>query len=243
MVVQEKKQKREIRIYVDLGKLNDACVNDPFPTPFTDKVLENVGGQEAYSFTDGFSGYHQIKIVPEDRSKTTFANEWGCFQYIVIPFGLKNALAIFLRIVVAAFKEFIHKFLEIALNLKKCTFLVPFGNLLGHVVCKQGLMVDLAKIAVILNLQVPRSVKQLGATLGHTGYYRKFTKSYTQITAPMEQLSKKDATYCWNEECNKSLETLKENMASAPILVFPKWDIEFHMHVDASCIALGVVLT
>lgn len=59
----------------------------------------------------------------------------------------------------------------------------------------------------------------------------------------MEQLLKKDATYYWNEECNKSLETLKEKMASAPILVFQKWDIEFHVHVDASCIALGVVLT
>jgi hypothetical protein len=168
MVVQEKKQKDEIRICVDLRKLNDACVHDPFPTPFTDEVLDNVGGQEAYSFTDGFSGYHQIKIAPEDRSKTTFATEWGCFQYTVMPFGLKNAPAIFSRVVVAAFKEFIHKFLEvyfddwtvfglvkchvaslrlmldtcrryqIALNLKKCLFCVPFGNLLGHVVCRQG---------------------------------------------------------------------------------------------------------
>ena len=68
---------------------------------------------------------------------------------------------------------------QIVLNLKKCTFLVPFRNLMGHVVCKQGLMVDLAKIAVILNLQAPRSVKQLRATLGHTGYYQKFIKSYT----------------------------------------------------------------
>jgi hypothetical protein len=59
MVVQEKKTS-EIRICVYLKKLNDACLHDPFPTPFTDKVLENVGGQEVYYFTDGFSGYHQI---------------------------------------------------------------------------------------------------------------------------------------------------------------------------------------
>lgn len=113
MVVQEKKQKDEIRICVDLRKLNDACVHDPFSTPFTDEVLDNVGGQEAYSFTNGFSGYHQIKIALEDRSKTTFATEWGCFQYTVMPFGLKNAPAIFSHVVVAAFKEFIHKFLEV----------------------------------------------------------------------------------------------------------------------------------
>jgi len=101
---------------VDLCKLNDACVNDPFPTPFIDEFLENVSGQEAYSFTDGFSRYHQINIVPEDRRKTTFSMEWGCFQYTVMPFGLKNTLAIFSRIVVAAFKEFIHKFLEVYLD-------------------------------------------------------------------------------------------------------------------------------
>ena len=69
--------KGEIRICVDLRKLNDASILDPFPTPFTDEVLDNVGGQEVYSFTDGFSGYHQIRIHEEDRHKTTFATELG----------------------------------------------------------------------------------------------------------------------------------------------------------------------
>lgn len=270
-VVQEKKQKGEICICMDLRKLNGACVNDPFPTPFTNEVLENVGGQEAYSFTDGFSGYHQIKIALKDRIKKMFAIEWGCFQDTVMPFGLKNAPTIFSRIVVAAFKEFIHKFLEvyldhwtvfglvkkhtaslrlmldtyclhqIALNLKKCTFLVPFKNLLGNVQARPD--GGLAKITVILGLQAPRSVQQLRAMLGHTGYYRKFIKGYAQITDPMEQLLKKDAVCCQNEECNKSLELLKEKMASTPILIFPKWNMEFHLHVDALCIALGAVLT
>jgi hypothetical protein len=66
MVVQKNKQGRGIRICVDLRKLNDACLHDPFPTSFMEKLLENVGGHEAYSFTDGFSGYHQIRITQED---------------------------------------------------------------------------------------------------------------------------------------------------------------------------------
>lgn len=113
MVVQEKKQEGEIRICVDLWKLNDACLHDPFSTPFTGEVLDNVGGQEAYLFTDGFSGYHQIQITPEDRRKMTFVTEWGCFQYTMMPFGLKNAPAIFSFVVITKFKEFIHKFLEV----------------------------------------------------------------------------------------------------------------------------------
>ena len=62
MVVQDKKT-NEVWICVDLRKLNDACMHDPFSTPFTDEVLEGVGGQEMYSFTYGFYGYHQIRIT------------------------------------------------------------------------------------------------------------------------------------------------------------------------------------
>ena len=110
MVVQDKNT-GEVRICVDLRKLNDACMDDSFPTPFTYEVLEGVGGQEMYSFTDGFLGYHQIQIAKEDRNKTTFVTEWGCYQYTVMPFGLKNAPTIFSWVVVAAFKDFIKKFL------------------------------------------------------------------------------------------------------------------------------------
>lgn len=67
---------------MDLIKLNDTCVHDPFQTPFTYEVLDNVGGQEAYSFTDGFSRYHQIKITSEDRSNTTFVTEWAALNIL-----------------------------------------------------------------------------------------------------------------------------------------------------------------
>ena len=66
-----------------------------------------------YSIIDGFYGYHHIEIAKEDRHTTTFVTKWGCFQYTVMPFGLKNAPAIFSRIIVATFKDFIHKFLEV----------------------------------------------------------------------------------------------------------------------------------
>jgi hypothetical protein len=111
MVVQDKKT-GEIRICIDLRKMNNACLHDPFPTPFTNEVLDNVGGQEVYSFIDGFSRYHQIRIAKEDHHKTTFDTEWGFYQYIVMPFGLNNSPAIFSRAVVEEFKDFLHKFLE-----------------------------------------------------------------------------------------------------------------------------------
>lgn len=82
-------------------------------------------------------------------------------------------------------------------ELEEMLILCPLWNFTGScgVVCKQGLMVDPTKIAVIVNLEAPRSVKQLHVTLGHTGYYRKFIKAYAQIAALMEKLLKKDATF------------------------------------------------
>jgi hypothetical protein len=186
---------------------------------------------------------------------------------------LNNAPAIFSRVVVASFKDFIHKILEvyldewamfsllkdhvevlrlildrwrqchISLNIKKCIFSAPFGILLGHVLCKHGLLVDLAKIVVIVKLPPPKSVCQLKSTLDHTRYYKKIIREYAQITMLMEKLLKKDTKYEWNDGFQKSLDILKEKMVTAPILVFPYWDKEFHVNVDAFAIALGVVLT
>lgn len=78
--------------------------------------------------------------------------------------------------------------------------------------------------------------------MGHIGYYRKFIKSYDQITALMEKLLKKNVTFFWNDDCMKSLDFQKGKLASTPILVFPKSEVEFHVHVDAFHIALRLVL-
>jgi hypothetical protein len=59
----------------------------------------------------------------------------------------------------------------------------------------------------------------------------------------MEKLLKKDTMFHWNDECQQSLDILKEKMVTTPILVFPNWSKELHVHVDAYSISLGVVLT
>jgi hypothetical protein len=189
-----------------------------------------------------------------------------------MPFGLKKAPIVFYRIVIAAFREFIHKFIEvymddwtiynllkehvamlrlmfdrcrelqISLNLRKCIFCVQHGNLLGHIVCREGVPVDPAKVAVIVNMAPPTSAKQLCSTLGQTGYYHRFIIRYANITAPLENLLKKVEMFQWTPECDKAFETLKEKLNTTPILIFPNWENEFHFHIDASGIALGAIL-
>jgi hypothetical protein len=80
----------------------------------------------------------------------------------------------------------------------------------------------------------------------YIGTYRvlqNFIRGYEQITATMEKFLKKDTKYQWNDECQYSLDVLREKMVTAPILVFPNYEKKFHVHVDASTITLGEVLT
>nr|GFC68371.1 reverse transcriptase domain-containing protein [Tanacetum cinerariifolium] len=74
-----------------LEKLNDATRKDHFLLPFMEQMLERLAGNEFYCFLDGFSGYFQILIDPQDQEKTTLTCPYGTFAYHRMPFGLCNA--------------------------------------------------------------------------------------------------------------------------------------------------------
>jgi len=96
--------------------LNKATQKDHFPLPFIDQVLDNLSGKRFFSFLDGFSGYNQIKIAPEDQEKTTFTSPWRTFAYRVLPFGLCNAPATFQRAVIGIFSYMINDSMEIFMD-------------------------------------------------------------------------------------------------------------------------------
>ena len=80
-------------ICVDYQQVNDATIKDNYPVPYIEHLLERVTRAEAYSFIDGFLGYNQISVVPEDQHKTAFATEFGTFAYRQVPFRLTSALS------------------------------------------------------------------------------------------------------------------------------------------------------
>ena len=101
---------------MDFRKLNVATKKDPYPILFIDSILDTMAGHKIYSFLDGYSGYHQIKIALEDRVKTTFVTDWGAFVWVVMPFGLKNAPATYQKAVHLAFREYIDVFMKLFLD-------------------------------------------------------------------------------------------------------------------------------
>ncbi|GKB89549.1 reverse transcriptase domain-containing protein [Tanacetum coccineum] len=104
------------RVCIDYRKLNDATRKDHFPLPFMDQMLERLAGNEFYCFLDGFSGYFQIPIDPQDQEKTTFTCPYGTFAYKRMPFGLCNAPGTFQRCMTAIFHDMIERTMEVFMD-------------------------------------------------------------------------------------------------------------------------------
>nr|GFB16754.1 reverse transcriptase domain-containing protein [Tanacetum cinerariifolium] len=100
----------------DYRKLNDATRKDHFPLPFMDQMLERLEGNEFYCFLDGFSGYFQIPIDPQDQKKTTFTSPYGTFAYRRMPFGLCNDPGTFQRCMMSIFHDMIEKTMKVFMD-------------------------------------------------------------------------------------------------------------------------------
>jgi hypothetical protein len=92
-IVPVKKKNGQIRICVDFRDLNKACPKDDFPLPETEIIIDHTSSYEVFSFMDGYAGYNQIKMAPEDEKHTVFRTSIGIYYYKVTLFGLKNACA------------------------------------------------------------------------------------------------------------------------------------------------------
>ena len=264
--------KVKIRVCQDFRKLNAATKKDYFPLPFTDMILDHVSGQECYSFLDGFSGYNQVHIREQDQLKTTFTTEWGTYAFNRMPFGLCNTPRTFQRLMMDIFQDFLWHFLEVFIDdfavfssrkdhlnylkqtfqrcretsLKlhpgKCFFGMVSGVLLGHVVSKQGLEVDIDKVKPILALATPTNIREIRGFLGCIRYYRRFIEGYAWKALPLTELLKKDAEFTWNPDRQRAFEQLKSVLTKAPVLSPPDWEKEFHVTIDASEWCLGAIL-
>ena len=111
-----RKKSGEIRLFVDFINLNQVSLKDNYPLPKMDHILQRVVGSQRMSMLDGFSGYNQVAVHPDDQEKKTFTTSWGTFMYAEMPFGLMNPGATFQREKNIAFSEEKDRFVVIYLD-------------------------------------------------------------------------------------------------------------------------------
>ncbi|RVW63970.1 Transposon Ty3-I Gag-Pol polyprotein [Vitis vinifera] len=131
---------------------------------------------------------------------------------------------------------------DLVLNWEKCYFMVQKGIVLGHIISKNGIEVDKAKVELIVKLPPPTNVKGIRQFLGHDGFYRRFIKDFSKISKPLCELLVKDAKFVWDEKCQRCFEELKQFLTTAPIVRAPNWKLPFEVMCDSSDLAMGVVL-
>ena len=147
------------------------------------------------------------------------------------------------QIILKFLKKTFERCREINLKLHpgKCFLGMESGLLLGHVVSKSGLKVDLDKVKAILALTAPTNVREIQGFLGCVGYYRRFIKDYARKALPLTELLKKEEEFSWNLERQSAFEELKLTLSRAPILSPPDWAKNFHVTLDASGWCLGAI--
>ncbi|CAN6476919.1 unnamed protein product [Victoria cruziana] len=104
------------RVCIDYQKLNLATRKDHFLLPFLDQVLEKLAGQSYYCFLDGYSGYNQVVLHPDDQEKTTFTCPFGTFTFKRMPFGLCNAPGTFQRCMFSIFSDILVDTMEVFMD-------------------------------------------------------------------------------------------------------------------------------
>ncbi|KAL0295929.1 UNVERIFIED_CONTAM: Retrovirus-related Pol polyprotein from transposon [Sesamum radiatum] len=113
---------------------------------------------------------------------------------------------------------------------------------LGHVVSKEGVQPDPAKVKAIMEWEPPKNVLEVRSFLGLASYYRRCVKDFSVVAKPLTNFLKKNAPFNWNEKCAQSFEELKKRLTSAPILTLPSEDGGYVVYTDASRQGLGCVL-
>jgi hypothetical protein len=198
----------------DYRRLNMATVHDRYPLPNIQDFTSHLHGCTVFSKIDLVKGYHQVPVSPEDIPKTAIVTPFGLFEYIYMPFGLKNAAQTFQRLmdkilrglpyvfvylddilIASRSMEEHHQHLKhvlsilqkngLIINPEKCTFAQPKLEFLGHQVCGTGLAPLDRHVAAVQAFPPPTDIKQLQRFIGFLNFYRRFLPGIAGILRPL----------------------------------------------------------
>ena len=256
----------------DYRRLNDATTPDRYPIPHIQDCSAKLAGARIFSKIELVRGYHHIPVHPSDVPKTAVITPFGLFEFLRMPFGLRNAGQAFQRLMDKVIQEldFAFVFMDdilaasanetehiehlrllfqrlqdygLVINLAKCEFGRQVIDFLGHRISRHGIVPMPAKVQAIRDFPNPMTVKGLQEFLGMMNFYNSFVPNAAAIMQPLYA-----ATACTTKDVTSTcdmfsaFERAKEALAKATMLVHPRSDAPTAITVDASDLAIGGVL-
>ena len=256
----------------DYRRLNTVTTPDRYSIPLIADLTARLHGRRIFGKVDLIKGYHQIPVAEEDIAKTAITTPFGMFEFLRMPFGLKNAGQTFQRmmdeilcdldflfvymddVLVASrtMEEHIEHFRQLFQRLAahdlvvspaKCQFGQRRIEFLGHTVTKDGMEPLPEKVAAISQFPAPSTQDGLRRFLGMINFYNRFIPNAAKIMKPLyEATTKKKKQLEWNDEMKTAFSKAKSALAKTTLLRHLRPGAEIAMSADASGEAVGAVL-
>jgi hypothetical protein len=256
----------------DYRRLNTVTEDDRYPLPSILDFSSNLAGCTVFSKVDLVKGYHQVPMAKADIPKTAICTPFGLFEYLFMPFGLKNAAQTFQRLMDRLFRHlpFVFVYLDdiliashsdaehldhlgqvfailqsngLQLNPAKCVFASASLSFLGHKVDATGIAPLPKHVQALLDFLPPCDLKQLQRYLGMINFYRRFLPGIAGVLQPLTDLLRgSPKKLLWSDTAAAAFVAGKAALAKCTVLVHPTPDATISLAVDASDTHVGGVL-
>ena len=253
----------------DYRRLNKATTDDRYPLPHIQDFNTNLAGAAIFSKIDLARGYHQIPMAADSIPKTATITPFGLFEFLRMPFGLKNAGPSFQRLVDSIFRDVPGVFVYLddiliaststkdheqdlrrvfqllddnglVIRKDKCVFGVSELNFLGHRVTTSGVLPLSDRVSVLQDYKVPDTKAALQRFLGMINYYHRFMPHIAGKLKPLHVASSgKGKSIEWTSDCQTAFDAAKSALARATLLHHPRPNTRTSITTDASDIAIG----
>ena len=261
----------KFRFCIDYRQVNGVTKTDTYPLPRVDDCIDQVGTSQYITKVDLMKGYWQVPLTCRAREISCFVANNQAFCCEVMPYGLKNAPATFQRLMnqvtqgipgcvvyiddILLFSQTWESHLEqiallfsrlddanLVVNLPKCEFVKDTILYLGYKIGQGQVLPPTAKVDAILKFPTPSNKREIQRYLGMIGYYRRFIVNFSDMTAPLTDLLKKDLKFKWSSKCEEAFNATKNVLSTYPVLRAPNYERTFSLAVDASNKGIGGVL-